>query len=120
MNTTRYEPVCGSLPYHDMYANGWGTVCDLERYEQDGSVISIFRGDAWQCENCYTVIVMEGEPGVASIGYYAIALYDYPITYLSNVFVYREDVMYTAAKTLSGYQFSYKPSRALHMQLFAL
>ncbi len=52
---TRYHTVCGTLPYHNMYPRGVGHAL------YPGGSVYFYSGCCWQCENCYLVLVTQGD-----------------------------------------------------------
>lgn len=96
------QEVCSGLPYHDMRARGWGTV-----HNPDGTYY-ITSGPCWQCVNCYTVMVTQGDiwyGQMQSIGKYAVVHWREPITNTGCVIQRAEYYGQTSANSLNGYRF---------------
>lgn len=93
--------VCSGLAYHDLRARGWGTV-----YKGDDYYIK--SGACWQCVNCYTVVITEGDiwyNQMQTIGKYAICPWPEPITYTGCVMMDASYYGKTSNNYLSGYHF---------------
>lgn len=93
--------VCAGLPYHDMRSRGWGTVYKNGEYY-------IKSGACWQCVNCYTVMVTEGDiwyGQMQTIGKYATLPWGEPITYTGCVIETAAYYGQTSSNSLSGYRF---------------
>lgn len=94
-----YQTVCGNLPYHRMVAKAWG-----RGYVNDTPYTS---PNAWQCSNCYLVMVTEGDIVLGEmqpIGKWVTASWIEPITSMA-VHVYAEHWGICNSSSMSGYRF---------------
>ena len=101
----QYNTVCGNLPYHKMYSHGWAD-CILP----NGDVyINVLNGKMWQCANCNSVLVTEGDiynNHMSTIGKWGSAMWNDRITTPVSS-VYANNWGYCGSNTLSGYKFYY-------------
>lgn len=101
----QYNTVCGNLPYHDMKPKNWGNAI-----LPDGTLY-INSGACWQCENCYLVLVTEGDyylGEMSVIGKWGEVYWYEPVTGIQN-YIYVTNWGYCASNSLPGYRFSVEP-----------
>lgn len=97
-------PCTGGNGKCQMMSSGLGFLWDVNNQKY------ILAGVAcWQCKNCLTVMITEGEPPCGqAIGRYCI----WPCNYVINkngcvLYVTEDMVCYTSSSSLEGYQFMY-------------
>lgn len=97
-----YTPCTGGNGICQLYPKGWAYT-----YDENGNIIESLT-KAWQCKNCLTVMITNGDPKAGTIvGDYVIVPYSYDLgnTFMQYVYIDSSDIRYCGSLHLDGYQF---------------
>ena len=97
-----YTPCTGGNGICQLYPKGWAYT-----YDENGKIVPSLT-KAWQCKNCYTVMVTNGDPKAGTIiGDYVIVPWGYDLgnTFIQYVYIDSADIRYCGSLHLDGYQF---------------
>lgn len=95
-------PCTGGNGICQLYPKGWATT-----YDENGDIVQSLT-KAWQCKNCYTVMITNGDPKAGTIiGDYVIVAnsYDLGNKFMHYVWIDSADIRYCGSLHLDGYQF---------------
>lgn len=97
-----YTPCTGGNGICQLYPKGWAYT-----YDEDGNIVDSLT-KAWQCKNCYTVMITNGDPKAGTIiGDYVIVPTNYDLgnSIIQYVYINSADIRYCGSMHLEGYQF---------------
>lgn len=96
-------PCSGGNGICQMKSQGWGSAYD---YDTGNLLLNMYC--CWQCKNCLTAMLTQGDPTLGQpIGIYVmVSHYEKINTYLSIFYIRTTDLKYTGLTSMEGYRFS--------------